>query len=148
MPQLKIPYAAPKTWCRQINIIKKKKNNIAGILKELLTFVLLMGVSVIEGFPQWLIGKEFACIGVVTEDCGFGPWVGKIPMARTSLSIQTAASRTLLVTMTPGCPGAAWRGAPPHPPSSATSAAPSPLPRQPSSMRAPPTGQRAFSLDH
>ena len=41
-----------------------------------------MGVSVIEGFPQWLIGKEFACIGVVTEDCGFGPWVGKIPWSR------------------------------------------------------------------
>ena len=36
-------------------------------------------------------------------------------LARTSLSIQTAASRTLLVTMTPGCPGAAWRGAPLHP---------------------------------
>ena len=41
-----------------------------------------MGVSVIEGFSQWLIGREFACIGVVTEDCGFAPWVGKIPWRR------------------------------------------------------------------
>ena len=67
MPQLKIPYAATKTWYRQINIKKKKKIYIyiyiymyiyiyiAGILKEPLTFVLLMGVSVIEGLPQWLI---------------------------------------------------------------------------------------------
>ena len=69
-------------------------------------------------------------------------------LARTSLSIQTAASRTLLVSMTPGCHGTAWRGAPPPPPISATPAAPSPLLRQPSSMHAPPTGPRAFSLDH
>ena len=37
-------------------------------------------------------------------------------LARTSLSIQTAALRTILVTVTPGRPGAAWRGAPPPPP--------------------------------
>ena len=38
------------------------------------------GVHTVEGFPQWLSGKESACQCRRLE---FDPWVGKIPWSRT-----------------------------------------------------------------